>query len=411
MKITRGYKTELDLNDRQRAVCVKHAGAARFAYNWGLKRKIDAYAAGEKSPSAIDLHRELNALKKGELAWLYEVSKCAPQEALRDLDKAYQHFFRRVKQGKEPGEKPGFPQFKSRKRGLGSFRLTGAIHVTETHVRLPRLGWLSLKEHGYIPTEGMHILSATVSEAAGHWFVSVQCTEEIAETAASGEPVGVDLGIKTLAVVSDGREFANPKALRKAQKQLARRQRELARRQPGGRNRAKTRAKIARLHYRIANIRRDALHQATAAITARNKPESQRPCAIVLEDLNVNGMVKNHRLAQAIADVGMGEFRRQVEYKAQWLGERVVIADRFFPSSRRCSVCGAINAELTLNERVWTCDCGVVHDRDLNAARNLAQLATTVSSTGSYACGEDVSPVLNRQTSLKQEPNRSLGSA
>ncbi len=407
MKITRGYKTELDLNDRQRAACVKHAGAARFAYNWGLRRKMDAYAAGEKSPSAIDLHRELNALKKGELAWLYEVSKCAPQEALRDLDKAYQHFFRRVKQG----EKPGFPKFKSRKRGLGSFRLTGAIHVTDTHIRLPRLGWLKLKEHGYIPTEGVRILSATVLEAAGHWFVSAQCTEEIAETAAIGEPLGVDLGIKTLAVVSDGREFANPKALRKAQKQLARRQRELARRQPGGRNREKTREKIARLHYRIANIRRDALHQATAAITARNKPESQRPCTIALEDLNVNGMVKNHRLAQAIADVGMGEFRRQVEYKARWLGERVIIADRFFPSSRRCSVCGAINAELTLAERVWTCDCGVVHDRDLNAARNLAQLATTVSSTGSHACGEDVSPVLNRQTSLKQEPNRSLGSA
>ncbi len=407
MKITRGYKTELDLNGQQRTACVKHAGAARFAYNWGLRRKIDAYAAGAKSPSAIDLHRELNALKKSEFSWLYAVSKCAPQEALRDLDKAYQHFFRRVKQG----EKPGFPQFKSRKRGLGSFRLTGAIHVTATHVRLPRLGQLRLKEHGYIPTEGIHILSATVSEAAGHWFVSVQCEEEIAETAASGEPVGIDLGIKTLAVVSDGREFANPKALRKAQQQLARRQRELARRQPGGRNRAKTRQRIARLHYRIANIRRDALHQATAAITARNKPESERPGSIVLEDLNVSGMVKNHRLAQAIADVGMGEFRRQIAYKAQWLGERVIIAGRFFPSSRRCSVCGAINAELTLSERVWTCICGVVHDRDLNAARNLAQLATTVSSTGSHACGEDVSPVLNRQTSAKQEPNRSLGSA
>jgi len=407
MKITRGYKTELDLNGQQRTACVKHAGAARFAYNWGLRRKIDAYAAGAKSPSAIDLHRELNALKKSEFSWLYAVSKCAPQEALRDLDKAYQHFFRRVKQG----EKPGFPQFKSRKRGLGSFRLTGAIHVTATHVRLPRLGQLRLKEHGYIPTEGIHILSATVSEAAGHWFVSVQCEEEIAETAASGEPVGIDLGIKTLAVVSDGREFANPKALRKAQQQLARRQRELARRQPGGRNRAKTRQRIARLHYRIANIRRDALHQATAAITARNKPESRRPGSIVLEDLNVSGMVKNHRLAQAIADVGMGEFRRQIAYKAQWLGERVIIAGRFFPSSRRCSVCGAINAELTLSERVWTCICGVVHDRDLNAARNLAQLATTVSSTGSHACGEAVSPVLNRQTSAKQEPNRSLGSA
>jgi len=160
-----------------------------------------------------------------------------------------------------------------------------------------------------------------------------------------------------------------------------------------------------------ANIRRAALHQATAAITAKNKPESQRPGSLVLEDLNVSGMVKNHRLAQAIADVGMGEFRRQIAYKAQWLGERVILADRFFPSSRRCSICGAINGKLTLSERVWTCGCGVVHHRDLNAARNLAQLATTVISTGSHACGEAVSPVLNRQTSAKQEPNRSLGPA
>jgi len=407
MKITRGYKTELDLNDRQRTACVKHTGAARFAYNWGLRRKMDAYAGGDKSPSAMELHRELNALKKSELSWLYAVSKCAPQEALRDLDKAYQHFFRRVKQG----GKPGFPKFKSRKRGLGSFRLTGAIHVTATHIHLPRLGWLKLKERGYLPVEGIHILAATVSEAAGHWFVSVQCEQEIAEMAATGEPVGVDLGVKTMAVVSDGREFENPKALRKAQTHLARLQRELSRRKPGGRNREKTRKKIARLHYRIANIRRDALHQATAAITAKTKPESERPGSIVLEDLNVNGMLKNHRLAQAIADVGMGEFRRQIVYKAHWLGERVVIAERFFPSSRLCSVCGALNAELTLAERVWTCGCGAVHDRDLNAARNLARLATTVSSTGSNACEEVVSPAVDRQTSLKQEPNRSLGFA
>ena len=161
MKIVRGYKTELDLNDRQRTACAKHAGAARFAYNWGLRRKIDAYeeARGEqggsagRSPTAIDLHRELNALKKSELGWMYQVSKCAPQEALRNLDRAFAHFFRRValkKEGKLQGP-VGFPRFKSRKRGLGSFRLTGSIRIFEDSIQLPRLGRLRLKERGYLP--------------------------------------------------------------------------------------------------------------------------------------------------------------------------------------------------------------------------------------------------------------------
>ena len=261
MKVKRGYKTELDLNDRQRTACKRHAGVARFAYNWGLQRKLEAYEAGERSPSAIALHRELNALKKTELTWMYEVSKCAPQEALRDLDRAFDNFFRRVelkKQGKLKG-KVGFPRFKSRKHCPGSFRLSGSIHIFEDSIQLPRLGRLRLKERGYLPASGAKILSATVSEKAGRWFVSLQAEEEMADpTPAQGEPVGVDLGVKAMATCSDGREFENPNALRKAQCKLKRLQRELARRQKGGKNREKTRQKIASLHYRIANIRKDA---------------------------------------------------------------------------------------------------------------------------------------------------------
>jgi putative transposase len=256
MKIIRGYKTELDLNDRQRTACAKHAGAARYAYNWGLRRKIDAYETTGKSPTAIDLHRELNALKKTELGWMYEVSKCAPQEALRNLDRAFAHFFRRVKlkkQGKLKG-RVGFPRFKSRKAGLGSFRLTGSIHVFEDSIQLPRLGRLRLKERGYLPTSGVKILSATVSERAGRWFVSVQVEEEIVDpTPACGEPLGVDLGVKVLAMRSDGISYENPKALGKEQKKMRRLQRKLARQQKGSRNREKTRHRIARLHYRITN--------------------------------------------------------------------------------------------------------------------------------------------------------------
>ena len=175
MKTQRGFKTELDLNNKQRTACLRHAGAARFAYNFGLRRKAEAYQAGEKVPSAIDLHRELNRLKQTDYPWLYETSKCAPQEALRDLDRAFANFFRRValkKAGQLTG-KVGYPRFKSRKRGIGSFRLTGAIKVFPRHVQLPRLGKLRLKERDYLPV-GAHILSATVSERAGRWFVSVQ---------------------------------------------------------------------------------------------------------------------------------------------------------------------------------------------------------------------------------------------
>jgi putative transposase len=393
MKTVRGYKTELDLNDRQRTACAKHAGAARYAYNWGLRRKIDAYEATGQSPTAMDLHRELNALKKTELAWMYGVSKCAPQEALRNLDRAFAHFFRRVRlkqQGKLNGP-VGFPRFKSRKAGLGSFRLTGSIHVFEDSVQVPRLGRLRLKERGYLPTGGAKILSATVSERAGRWFVSIQVEEEVLEpTPARGEPVGVDLGVKTLAMCSDGIHYENPKALSRAQKKLRRLQRQLARQQKGSRNREKTRRRIARLHYRIANVRGDTLHKATSGIVAKTKPDSERPCVVVLEDLNVSGMLGNHHLARAIADVGMYEFGRQVRYKATWSGSEVRVAERWYPSSKRCSGCGQVKGKLDLSERVYECDgCGLVIDRDLNAARNLAQVATarlhssksTVSST------------------------------
>ncbi len=390
MKTQRGFKTELDLNNKQRTACLRHAGAARFAYNFGLRRKAEAYQAGEKVPSAIDLHRELNRLKQTDYPWLYETSKCAPQEALRDLDRAFAHFFRRValkKAGQLTG-KVGYPRFKSRKRGIGSFRLTGAIKVFPRHIQLPRLGKLRLKERDYLPV-GAHVLSATVSERAGQWFVSVRVVIEAPDpTPATGPALGVDLGIKTLATCSDGRTFANPKALDQAQQALRRAQRSLARRQQGGSNRDKARRRVARLHARVANIRSDAVHQATARIVARTKPDAERPAVIVLEDLNVQGMVKNRHLARALSDVGMGEFRRQTTYKSAWAGERLLIAPRFYASSKRCSVCHHRKETLLLSERTYVCEaCGSVQDRDLNAACNLAQLATA-SSAGRYACGE-----------------------
>lgn len=235
MKVIRGYKTELDLNNVQRTACLKHAGCARFAYNWGLARKQSAYKAGEKPPTAIDLHKELNALKSTAFPWMYEVSKCAMQEALRDLDTAYKHFFRKAKlkkQGQYRG-KLGFPTFKKKSKAIGSFRLTGAIKVFEQSVQLPRLGRLRFHEHDYIPTDAK-ILSATVSEQAGRWFVSMQVEEEQEQPERTKtSAIGVDLGIKTLATLSDGTVFENPRALKQAQKKLKRLQRTHARRKKG----------------------------------------------------------------------------------------------------------------------------------------------------------------------------------
>ncbi len=376
--VKRGYQAELDLNHEQITLARKHCGAARWAYNYGLRRKQEAYKAGQPTPYATDLHREINALKKTEIPWMYDVSKCAPQEALRDLDKAFKHFFRKVqlkKQGQQKG-KCGYPTFKSKKKAVGGARFTGSIHVYADAIQLPRLGLLRLKEHDYLPMNAK-IGSATLSEKAGRWYVSICVHEEQAEPqTATGEPIGVDLGIKTLAVVSDGRTFANPKALRKNLTKLKRTSRRHSRKRKGSKNRQKAKMRLARMHARIANVRKDALHKATSALVARTKPDSKRPAVIVLEDLHISGMLKNRRLSRAIADVGMYEFRRQLEYKARFAGIEVKFVSRWYPSSKTCSGCGWIHEDLTLAERVFICQrCGIVLDRDENAALNLAASA------------------------------------
>jgi transposase len=240
VKIHRGYKTELDLNNKQRTACLKHAGAARFAYNWGLNQKKMALENKTKIPNAIELHRRLNKLKKSELSWLYETSKCSPQEALRNLDRAMTNFF----------EKRGlFPKFKSKKNGINGFRLTGTIKVSDTHVQLPRLGMLKLKESGYLPTDAK-MLSATVSERAGRWFVSILVEEDRPRYFGNKDEhdiVGVDLGVKTLATVSDGQVFQNSKPLKTKLRKLQRLGREVSRKQKGSKNRKKAASRLERI--------------------------------------------------------------------------------------------------------------------------------------------------------------------
>jgi putative transposase len=378
MIVKRGYQAELDLNNEQITLAKKHCGAARWAYNYGLRRKQEAYKAREKTPFATDLHREINALKKTEIPWMYEVSKCAAQEALRDLDDAFKHFFRKValrKQGLWKG-KCGYPKFKSKKKAIGSASFTGSIHVYPDAIQLPRMGLLRLKEHNYLPMN-KKIGSATLSEKAGRWYVSICVHEEGAEpTPAIGDPLGVDLGIKTLAAVSDGRTFDNPKALRKKLNALRRTSRRHSRKKKGSKNRKKAQLQLARMYARIAHVRQDALHKATSAIVARTKSDAERPRVIVLEDLNLQGMLKNRRMSRAVADVGMYEFKRQILYKTTCAGIEVKFVSRWYPSSKTCSACGWYHKDLTLADRVFCCEqCGIVLDRDENAAYNLAASA------------------------------------
>jgi transposase len=427
MKITRGYKTELDPTVNQHILLCQCAGTARFAYNYGLARKQEVYKERGKSISAIDLQKELTTRKHTDLPWLKGVSKWIVQNALRDLDQAYDHFFRRVRERKagKKHQNLGFPKFKSKSQGRGSFRLDKPIRVFDDRIHLPKLGTIRLKEHSYIPTSGVKVLSASVSERAGRWYVSVRVEEQVPLVVkASGQPIGVDLGISSLAVCSDGRPpMANPKALRTKLKRLKRYQRHLSRCKKGSKNREKARAQVARLYARIANIRGDALHQATsslvhaplsqserlrlkthlAALLPRPKTKAEqkkakkqvkklihqtteinaplRPQVMVLEDLNVEGMKRNRKLAPAVSDVGMGEFRKQIEYKSLWNGEMLLFADRFFPSSKTCHGCGWKWEEMTLSDRIFLCQnpaCPlfqVPQDRDQNASKNLAQLA------------------------------------
>jgi putative transposase len=401
--IQRAYKTELDLNNVQITACRKHAGAARWAYNWGLARKQEAYHTTSKSPSAIDLHRERNALKQTDVPWMYAVSKCAPQEALRNLDNAFAHFVRRCQlkhQGKLRG-KVGYPTRKSKKRGLGSFRLTGTIVVFPGAIQLPRLGRLRLKERGYLPTGGVRILSATVSEQAGHGYVSVQVEQAHAIPANRGPAVGVDLGVKKLATLSDGAEEPNPRHLKQRRRKIKRCQRAVSRKPKGSHNRRKAAQRLGTLHRTVANQRANTLHHLTSRL-AKTKS------VVVIEDLNVSGMLKNRQLAQAISDVGFAEFRRQLTYKAAWYGCRVVVARRWEPSSKTCSGCGWVDGNLTFADRVFHCEaCGLVIDRDVNAAINLSKLAGS-SSESLNACGEASSgygrEAMVKLAPMKQEP-------
>lgn len=366
LSIQRAYKTELDPNRIQTEHFLKACGTARFAYNWALERKEAAFKKHNLNRSVLSIKNELNRVKSKDFPWMYEVSKCVPEEALWDLDDAYKNFFsKRAKR----------PSFKSRMDGIGSFRIEGSkVRVYADQVQLPKLGLVRLKERGYIPWEDVKVLSVTISERAGCWFISVNVEQNIEIPTNDGPVDGVDLGIKNLAVISDGTVIPNPQSLHRNERKLKRLQRSVSRKQRGSNNRCKAVQKLARVHFRTSNIRKDALNKATTMLT---KTKS----LIVIEDLAVANML-GCRLAKSLSDASLSEFRRQLEYKANWYGSKVVVADRYYPSTKRCSHCGSVKESMTLSERVYECQsCGFMADRDFNAALNLKAVAVGFTDT------------------------------
>ena len=384
------HRIRLEPNHVQATHLGRAAGVARFAYNWALAEWNRQYAAHKAdpafpAPSQLSLRRQLNAIKRDQFPWMLEVTKCAPQMAIIALGDAFTNFFAR---------RARYPTFR-RKGRHERFTLTSDQFAVEgRRIRIPKLGWLRMREA--LRFTG-RIVSATVSRSAGHWDASI--TVDTGEDnhlppAENQGAVGVDLGVAALATLSTGEVVTGPKALRTLLERLRRLSRALARKVKGSRNRGKAKLALARLHARIGNIRRDALHKLSTSLTRRFH-------TIGLEDLNVRGMLGNRRLARAIADMGWYELRRQATYKAAWRGGRVVVAERWYPSSKLCSCCGHLLDRLDLGTRQWTCPaCGAVHDRDVNASVNLEYMA--VSSTATACGGEGAGAV--RKHGVKPAP-------
>ena len=369
------HRIQLCPNNVQEGYFRRAAGTARFAWNWALGEWNLRYGEGEKVSEGL-LRKLLNERKDTAFPWMAEVTKVAPQQAIKNLGTAFTRFFKKL---------GAYPKFK--KRGEhDSFRAedgpkskTGSAVETEgNYVILPRIGRIKMTEA--VRFSG-RVMEVVVSREADRWFASFLVeTEHVPQ---HGEKViGVDLGVKDAVVLSTGERFPGPKPLRKRLRKLKRLSRQHSRKVKGSRNRKKSAMRLARLHRRIKNIRKGFLHKVTSYIVSKAK-------TVVIEDLNVKGMLANRHLSRAISDIGFWEFRRQMEYKTEMNEVALIVANRWFPSTKLCRKCGTLN-DLSLDERIYRCDCGHVEDRDLNAARNLRTLAES-SSDKPNACGPESS--------------------
>ena len=373
------FQLRLHPNRKQERMLSKHFGCARFVYNWGLARKRDEYKKTGKSPSWVDLCKELTVLKQGTY-WLREVATHPLQSSIRHLDAAYQKFFK---------EKKGYPAFK-RKHGRQAFQYPDGVKVDPERrlIYFPCIGWVRYLDGRNI--DGQIKTVTVVRSATGKHYaqVLVATPENVPEKISldQSRAVGVDVGLTTFATFSDGRKVANPKFLKQSLLELVQANRRLSRTQKGSKNRIKARIKLALVHEQVANQRKDFLHKLTSQMVNENQVDTW-----VVETLNVAGMVKLRSLSRSIHDASWSEFVRQLAYKCDWRGKNLVKIGRFMPSSKMCS-CGAVNDDLRLADRTWTCGmCGVTHDRDILAAQNILKFANlnTEGNPGINASGEE----------------------
>lgn len=338
-------------------------GCCRFVFNHFLADRMEQYKQTGHALTRFQQDKELTALKR-ELEWLKEVDSTALKSSIKNLDNAYQNFFKRVKQG----QKPGYPRFKSKHEHQQSYKscyINSNIRIFSNSIKLPKLGLVKCRVSKNIKGR---ILSATIIQNSSvKYFVSLCCTNvEIEPFQSTGAVVGVDMGLKSYAITSDGVEYPNPKYLSESQNKLVKLHRQLSRKSKGSNRREKARIKLAREYEHITNQRNDTLHKLSTELV-RNYD------VICIEDLTPKNMVKNHKLAKSISDASWGEFRRQLAYKSKWYGRELVVIDRFYPSSQICNACGyQWNGTKDLKVRQWTCsNCGDTHDRDINAAKNI----------------------------------------
>lgn len=353
------YRFRLEPTRAQGDGLSRMAGARRWVWNWGLARKKEHYKATGKNLPHMSLIRELTAIKsKPETAWLKEVDSQAIQVALQNLERAFANFF-------NPGLRARYPRFKSKKRDKARFCIPQRVKIRDGKVYCPKVGWIKIRQSQDVTEKTK---SATFKRSAdGKWYVSLVVEFEMPEVTPIVDPakvVGIDLGLIDFATFSDGSEpVPTPKFYRKSQRKLRKAQRVLSRRKGGSKRKAKARLAVAKVHQRIANKRGDFLHKLTTRLANDHD-------AICIEDLSLRGLVRT-KLAKSFSDASMGAFRRQLEYKCLWNTEALVVIDRFFPSTKMCNVCGALNDRLSLSDREWTCGCGAHHSRDLNAAVNI----------------------------------------
>lgn len=386
MVIQKAFKFRIYPNQEQQAALAVQFGHARFVYNMALTARKSHYFEHGKGLNYNDTAYMLTIIKQF-VPWLKEADSQVLQQSLKDLDRAYINYFEMVKNGMlpkpQPGQKPrkdgmplGYPTFKS-KYDDQSIRYPQRFEVKGSRIKLPKVG--SVRAAFHRPIEGK-MKSVTVSKTkSGKFFVSIQCEVEVTDPQPRKGRVGVDLGLKDFVTLSTGEKVQPPKYLRKSERRLKIRQRRLSRKQKGSNNRAKARLQVAIQHERVARQRKDFHHQLSHSLV-------ERFGLIAFEDLNVNGMLKNHHLAKSIQDAGWSQFVCFCEYKANWTGGQVQKRDRFFASSKLCSVCGQINHQLKLSDREWLCTgCGTLHDRDENAATNVLN-GDTVGATEIYAC-------------------------